>query len=55
MPLLAGNHPLRGANNDSLGPRFPAISDAYDEDLQARVLACAERLGLAQHIRPNAT
>ena len=55
MPLLAGNHPLRGANNDSLGPRFPAVSDAYDEDLQARVISCAERLGLAQHMRPNAT
>jgi len=55
MPLLAGNHPLRGANNDSLGPRFPAVSDAYDEELQAKVIACAERLKLVQYLRPNAT
>ncbi|TGZ85053.1 inosine guanosine and [Ascodesmis nigricans] len=30
FPGLAGNHPLRGPNEDSFGTRFPALSDAYD-------------------------
>lgn len=32
MPGLAGNHPLRGPNEDEFGTRFPALSDAYDLD-----------------------
>lgn len=55
MPLLAGNHPLRGTNNESLGPRFPAVSDAYDEELQSILLKCATKLNLSNYIRPNAT
>ncbi len=31
---LAGAHPLRGANMDQFGPRFPPLSDAYDLDLR---------------------
>ncbi|KAF2861939.1 hypothetical protein K470DRAFT_256476 [Piedraia hortae CBS 480.64] len=34
---LAGFHPLRGPNDDELGPRFPPLSDAYD--LSLRMLA----------------
>jgi purine-nucleoside phosphorylase len=34
---VAGNHPLRGRNDDELGTRFPAMSDAYDSDLQQKV------------------
>lgn len=30
MAGLAGFHPLRGPNVDELGPRFLALSDAYD-------------------------
>jgi len=33
---LVGNHPLRGANEDDLGVRFPPLSDAYDLDLRRR-------------------
>jgi purine-nucleoside phosphorylase len=55
MPLIAGNHPLRGVNDDSLGPRFPAVSDAYDEDLQTMILNCAAKLNLGNFLRPNAT
>ena len=25
MPAIAGNHPLRGLNDDAIGPRFPAV------------------------------
>jgi len=55
LPCLAGNTPLRGINNDSLGPRFPAMSDAYDSELQAIVLNAADRLKLADKVRPNGT
>ena len=41
MPGLAGNNPLRGPNDDSIGPRFPAMSSAYD----AKLLACARNAG----------
>ncbi|RPB17316.1 inosine guanosine and [Morchella conica CCBAS932] len=34
LPGLSGAHPLRGPNNDSWGPRFPALSDAYDLELR---------------------
>lgn len=35
--VLTGFNPLTGPNDDSLGPRFPAMNDAYDPGL--RVLA----------------
>lgn len=34
---MAGNNPLRGANDDSLGPRFPDMTRPYD--LQLRQIA----------------
>ena len=43
---IAGNHPLRGVNDDSIGPRFPAVSDAYDAELQDIALKCAKELDL---------
>ncbi|MFO7166634.1 MAG: purine-nucleoside phosphorylase, partial [Chloroflexota bacterium] len=33
LPGMAGYHPLRGANDDRLGPRFPAMVGAYDPEL----------------------
>jgi purine-nucleoside phosphorylase len=33
FPGLAGHHPLRGPNDESLGPRFPEMTTAYDRDL----------------------
>lgn len=54
-PVIAGNHPLRGLNNDSMGPRFPSVSDAYDEVLQDKVLSISEKLKLKSIMRPNAT
>jgi purine-nucleoside phosphorylase len=43
---LQGTSPLVGPNDDSLGPRFPDLSDAYDPDLRAHTRAAAERLGI---------
>jgi purine-nucleoside phosphorylase len=39
---LQGTNPLIGANDDSLGPRFPDMTDAYDAEFRRR----------AQMIRP---
>ena len=35
LPGLAGENPLRGANNEALGPRFPSMAGAYDPGLRA--------------------
>ena len=32
---MAGHNPLIGPNDDSLGPRFPSMTDAYDPQLRA--------------------
>ncbi|MCS6842376.1 MAG: purine-nucleoside phosphorylase [Roseiflexus sp.] len=46
LPGLAGHHPLRGPNDERLGPRFPAMVDAYDRELRALVRAVADDLGI---------
>ena len=43
---LQAQSPLVGPNDESLGPRFPDMSDAYDPELRAAAKAAAERLGL---------
>jgi purine-nucleoside phosphorylase len=43
---LQGSNPLQGANVDSLGPRFPDMSHAYDAELRAKALAMAKELGI---------
>lgn len=45
LPGMAGMHPLRGHNDDRLGPRFPAMLNAYDADLGAMAQAAARRAG----------
>ena len=42
---LQGTSPLVGLNDDTLGPRFPDMSAAYDPGLRALARAAAERLG----------
>jgi len=43
---LQGSSPLVGPNDDSLGPRFPDMSDAYDPKLRAAAREAARRLGV---------
>lgn len=44
---LSGDNPLLGPNLDRFGPRFPAMTDAYDADLRARARDAGERTGIA--------
>jgi xanthosine phosphorylase len=41
-----GDNPLVGANDDGFGPRFPAMSGAYDRELQSLLRACAKDLDI---------
>jgi purine-nucleoside phosphorylase len=43
---LQGTSPLVGPNDDSLGSRFPDLSDAYDAELRLRAHRAAEELGI---------
>jgi purine-nucleoside phosphorylase len=43
---LMGTSPLVGPNDEELGPRFPAMTDAYDPDLRRAAREAASRLGL---------
>ncbi|HET7686302.1 MAG TPA: purine-nucleoside phosphorylase [Candidatus Limnocylindria bacterium] len=43
---LSGENPLLGPNLDALGPRFPAMTDAFDPALRDRARAAAERAGV---------
>jgi purine-nucleoside phosphorylase len=44
---LQGSNPLVGANNDSLGPRFPDMSEAYNKCYREVALAAAQQLGIS--------
>jgi purine-nucleoside phosphorylase len=46
IPQLAGKNPLIGPNDDELGPRFPATSNAYDERLRQTAQRAANQLGI---------
>ena len=41
--------PLRGANPDEFGTRFPDMSEIYDADLQDKLRAAADELGIKLH------
>ena len=43
---LFPEHPLRGKNFDELGPRFPAMTEAYSPRLIQLAEECGQRLGL---------
>jgi inosine/guanosine/xanthosine phosphorylase family protein len=43
---FSGANPLVGANDDSIGPRFPDLTDAYDPGLRALLARAAEETGV---------
>ena len=51
IPGFAGNNPLKGANDERWGPRFPPMNKAYDSDLRKLVKRCAADLGMSSFIR----
>lgn len=46
LPSMAGLNPLRGANDEQLGPRFPPMVDAYDPALMQMARASASSLDI---------
>jgi purine-nucleoside phosphorylase len=47
---LIGDNPLRGANLDELGPRFPDMSEPYDRGLGALADRVALEAGIRLHV-----
>ena len=49
---MSGHHPLWGANDPDLGPRFPDMTDAYDPSLRqsAREVAQSEAIPLREGV-----
>jgi len=46
---MTGANPLRGPNDDSLGPRFPDMSKVYDTSLRRMALEVASEQGIPLH------
>lgn len=46
---LHPENPLRGENDERLGPRFPDMLNAYDRRLNAKGIAIAKELGIRIH------
>lgn len=44
---LSGINPLAGPNDESVGPRFPDMSHAYDPELRAMLAVAAREAGVA--------
>ncbi|KAJ6655884.1 hypothetical protein lerEdw1_004654 [Lerista edwardsae] len=48
---LAGQNPLLGPNEEWFGPRFPALSDAYDRKIRTLAMETAGRLGYTSFVK----
>jgi purine-nucleoside phosphorylase len=46
LSAMIGHNPLWGPNDETLGPRFPAMSRAYDSGLRRLALKAAGELGI---------
>ena len=46
---LMPDNPLRGPNDERLGPRFPDMLNTYSKELMAKALAIAEEKGFRAH------
>lgn len=46
---LMPEHPLRGQNDERLGPRYPDMSEPYDQDLIRKAQEIAKRQGVKLH------
>ena len=53
IPGLAGKHPLVGHNDDRVGPRFPAMCDAYDVKLRKLAWHLAGQLNYQDWMHPE--
>ncbi|KAK2559681.1 Purine nucleoside phosphorylase [Acropora cervicornis] len=51
LAALTGESPLRGANDERFGPRFPALSNAYDSSLAKIAKATAQELGYSSFMQ----
>ena len=51
IPQLAGKNPLIGPNDDELGPRFPATSNAYPEFLRQATALASKELAFEKFVR----
>lgn len=46
---MAGNNPLVGPNDDSIGPRFLGMAQTYDRDLRKLAQQAADQAGITLH------
>lgn len=46
LMAMTGGNPLWGPNDETLGPRFPAMNNAYDLDLRRLTLKVAGEMGI---------
>lgn len=46
---LQTDNPLRGRNNENLGPRFPDMSEPYNKDLIAKAMQIAKKNNISCH------
>jgi len=48
---IAGVNPLRGPNDERFGPRFPAVSKAYDRKLRETAMEIGKEMGIESKMR----